>query len=43
VGLHSDHCAKEKKDVKLMKDKKMKAVYQSIGEEKLIGISNEEL
>ena len=43
VGLHSDHCAKEKKDVKLMKDKKMKAVYQSIGEEELIEISNEEL
>jgi hypothetical protein len=43
VGMHSDHCVKEKKDAKLMKDKKMKAVYQSIGEEELIGISNEEL
>jgi len=32
VGMHSDHCAKEKKDWELMKQKKIHAVHHVLGE-----------
>jgi hypothetical protein len=42
-GMHSDHCAKEKKDVQMMEKEKLLATYQSLGEDKILEESNEEL
>ena len=43
TGIHSDHCAKEKKDARLLEKEKTAAVYQSLGEDAILGKSNEEL
>ena len=42
-GIHSDHCAKEKKDAVLLKKQKMQAVYQDLGEDQILDMSNQEL
>ena len=42
-GMHTDHCAKEKKDVRLLEQEKILAVYQSLGEDQITERSNEEL
>ena len=41
LGMHSDHCSKEKKDFKLLQKKS--AVEQLLGENKVLELSNEEL
>ena len=43
VGMHSDHCAKEKKDANLMKAKKMDATEQLLGENRILNDSADEL
>jgi hypothetical protein len=43
VGMHSDHCAKEKKDANLMKEKKMDATEQLLGENRILNDSADEL
>ena len=43
VGMHTDHCAKEKKDVKLLEKEKMLATYQSLGEDQIVEKSKQEL
>lgn len=43
VGMHSDHCSKEKKDVEDMKKKKMDAILQILGEKEILDKSTEEL
>ena len=42
LGMHTDHCAKEKKDYKLLK-KKEAAVHQVLGEKEILEKSNDEL
>jgi len=42
-AMHSDHCAKEKKDVRLLEKEKLLATYQSLGEEEILDKSNQEL
>src|SRR6266487_2756163 len=42
-GMHSDHCAKEKKDARLMEKEKRQATYQSLGEDAILEKSNQEL
>ena len=43
VGMHSDHCAKEKKDFEMMKSKKINAVHQYLGEKEILDNSSDEL
>src|SRR5436190_13929902 len=43
TGIHSDHCAKEKKDAQLMRKEKEQAIYQSLGEEEILEKSTQEL
>ena len=43
LGMHTDHCAKEKKDYKLLKKKKEAAVHQVLGEKEILEKSNDEL
>src|ERR1700722_8827987 len=43
AGMHSDHCAKEKKDALLMQKEKMQATYQTLGEDEILEKSNQEL
>ena len=43
VGMHTDHCAKEKKDVKLLEKEKTLATYQSLGEDQIVEKSKQEL
>src|SRR3954463_5322735 len=43
TGMHSDHCAKEKKDAQLLEKEKTRATYQSLGENEILEKSNEEL
>ena len=43
AGIHSDHCAKEKKDAELLKQEKMQATYVSLGEDQILERSNQEL
>ncbi|HEY1870913.1 MAG TPA: hypothetical protein VGG71_07635, partial [Chitinophagaceae bacterium] len=43
TGMHTDHCAKEKKDVRLLEQEKIFATYQSLGEDQIAEKSNEEL
>jgi len=43
TGMHSDHCAKEKKDAQLLEKEKTRATYQSLGEKEILEKSNEEL
>ena len=41
--MHSDHCAKEKKDVELMRKEKLVATYQSLREDQIMERSNKDL
>ena len=41
LGMHSDHCSKEKKDFKQLQKKKKNAVEQILGENKILELSNE--
>jgi len=41
--MSADHCGKEKKDFKLMGEKKTAAVEQVLGEERIINDSTDEL
>jgi len=41
--MHSDHCAKEKKDVYLLEKEKLLATYQSLGEDQILKRPNKEL
>ena len=41
-GMHSDHCAKEKKDAQLMEKEKQKAIHQDLGEKEILGMPNQE-
>src|SRR6266487_2745896 len=43
TGMHSDHCAKEKKDFRLMEKEKTLATYQYLGEEEILERPNQEL
>jgi hypothetical protein len=43
AGVHSDHCAKEKKDAKLLEKEKASAMYQSLGEDVITESSNQDL
>ena len=43
IGMHSDHCAKEKKDFRLMEKEKTLATYQYLGEEEILERPNQEL
>jgi len=43
AGVHSDHCAKEKKDAQLLQKEKTLAIYQSLGEDVITESSNQEL
>src|SRR3984893_988226 len=43
AGMHSDHCAKEKKDAQLLEKEKTSAVYKSLGEDAIMERSNQEL
>jgi hypothetical protein len=43
VGMHTDHCSKEKKDVEGMKAKKMDAIHQTLGEKEILDRSTKEL
>ena len=43
TGMHSDHCAKEKKSAVLMEKEKMSATHQSLGEDVVLEKSNQEL
>ena len=43
VGMHSDHCNKEKKDFEGMKAKKTNAIHQTLGEKEILDKSTEEL
>lgn len=43
VGMHADHCAKEKKDYELMGEKKTEAVHQVLGKKRIIDDSHEDL
>ena len=43
MGMNSDHCAKEKKDARMLEDLKAWAVDQHLGEEMLLDMSFEEI
>ncbi|KAF8801159.1 hypothetical protein BYT27DRAFT_7216270 [Phlegmacium glaucopus] len=43
AGMHSDHCAKEKKDAQLMEKKKEEATNQVLGEKVMLDKTEEEL
>jgi len=43
VGMMTDHCAKEKKDVCMLEDLKIVAVKQQLGEQKILDSDNQEL
>ena len=43
AGMHSDHCAKEKKDYHLMEKEKTQATYQALGEDAILEKTNQEL
>jgi len=43
VGMHSDHCNKEKKDFEGMREKKMDAVHQTLGEKEILDKPTQEL
>ncbi len=43
AGMHSDHCAKEKKDFNLMEKEKTQATYQALGEDDILEKTNQEL
>ncbi|KAF8804887.1 hypothetical protein BYT27DRAFT_7225149 [Phlegmacium glaucopus] len=43
TGVHSDHCAKEKKDAALLKSEKRNAVNQILGEKVMLDKKNEQL
>jgi len=43
TGMSSDHCGKEKKDFKLMGEKKTAAVEQVLGEKRIVDDSTDEL
>ena len=43
VGMNTDHCAKEKKDARLLEELKAWAVDQHLGEEAMLGLSMEEI
>ena len=43
VGMHADHCAKEKKNFDLMGEKKTEATYQVLGEKRILDNSVDEL
>ena len=42
-GMHTDHCAKEKKTVRLLEKEKLLATYQSLGEDEILEKKNKEL
>ncbi len=42
-GMHTDHCAKEKKAVRLLGEEKLQATYQSLGEDEILEKTNQEL
>lgn len=43
VGMHSDHCAKEKKDAEFMHQKKIHAVHHTLGEKRILDDSTDSL
>jgi hypothetical protein len=43
VGMMTDHCAKEKKDVHMLEELKKSAVLQQLGEQKILDSDNQEL
>ncbi|KAF8813366.1 hypothetical protein BYT27DRAFT_7250897, partial [Phlegmacium glaucopus] len=43
MGIHSDHCAKEKKDARLLEELKAWAVDQSLGEEAMLEMSLQDI
>ena len=43
AGMHSDHCAKEKKDAQLMEKQKQEATNQVLGEKAMLNKTEEEL
>lgn len=43
VGMHSDHCGKERKNWELMKQKKIHAVHHVLGEKQVLNDSTGEL
>jgi len=43
AGIHSDHCAKEKKDAQLMEKQKQEATNQVLGEKAMLNKTEEEL
>jgi hypothetical protein len=43
VGMMTDHCAKEKKDVRTLEELKKSAVLQQLGEQKILDSGNQEL
>jgi len=43
VGMMTDHCAKEKKDVHILEELKTSAVLQQLGEQKILDSDNQEL
>jgi hypothetical protein len=43
VGMMTDHCAKEKKDVHMLEELKKSAILQQLGEQKILDSGNQEL
>jgi len=43
VGMMTDHCAKEKKDVHMLEELKIAAIKQQLGEQKILDSDNQEL
>jgi len=43
VGMMTDHCAKEKKDVHMLEELKKSAVLQQLGKQKILDSGNQEL
>ena len=43
AGMNTDHCAKEKKDAYLLQQEKQKATFQTLGEDQILQMSNQEL
>ena len=43
VGMMTDHCAKEKKDVHMLEELKTSAVLQQLGKQKILNSDNQEL
>ena len=41
--MNTDHCAKEKKDAYLLQQEKQKATFQTLGEDQILQMSNQEL